>query len=1095
MRRAIISVLLLVGFLIASHAWADTNVSGTIGANTTWTLAASPYIVTGDVSVGSVSLPKPVLTIEAGVTIKFNAGRKLSIGWGGGGNGELQAVGTATQPITFTANTGTPSAGYWSGIWFSDPGASSSQLTYATVSYAGVTGNWGGIRIDTSSPTIRNTTVQNCAHSGITILNTSNPFIADTTLTSNPTGLSISYPGSASLQNFTIANSSGYAISADARTTLGTISGLTATGNGTNGIELRPNTVDLNTTWKNTGLPYVMTYGDVTVGRVSLPKPVLTIEAGVTVKFNAGRKLAIGWIGANGELQAVGTATQPITFTANTGTPSAGYWTGIHFFDTGASSSQLTYATVSYGGVTGNWGGIRIDTSSPTIRNTTVQSNAYAGVSVQGTSSPVLQNLSVQNNADAGIRLLGTTNNPTIVNCSFSGNVAGIVNGAPTNIVIARLNYWNNATGPSGSGPGTGQSVSTGVKFEPWLIANPSQPQFFTAFTQNNRTFNPAIGINTNMTTSTAESGDWMVTITNSSSTVVRTITGTGITANIVWDGKNDTGSDQPDGTYTYELASTSSGGTATHARGPTVLDRTRQLAITGLAVDQAFFSPNGDAIQDTAKLTGANLFDDTSWTVNVRNSTGTIVRTNASTGLSLSFTWDGRNGSGAMQPDGLYTLETIASNGTASVTGSPTTTLDNTLPAVSITNPASGQILSNVYQNGATNIDVNGSVGDANLTTWVLEQGTGAAPISWNGLASGYSPMSNATLYTWITLPLTNSLYSLRLRAWDRAGNWGVTQITSTVGNFKVSQSAVQINAGAGNTVTYTSAIPFALTQTLVMKNAAGQIVRALVNGISRAAGSYPDAWNGRSDGSTLLPDGPYFYVATVTDGPHTLIWDLTSQYSNDFTNVNDGLSIQLFDPFNNRPMTFSYNFSQPGQVSIGLTPNANGQVPSNCNAPNFCLAFNKYEESGPHTVTWAGVDDTGVYRPDVRKIGVVTQRYAFSKNAVVLFGTKPAVTNVTVTPAVFGPARGTQTVAFDLATYQNQTVSVVVSFLNQASRSVLRTISLPNEPVGHQTAVWDGRADNGALLSPGFYTVTVTATDAIGNQTKGQILTTIEY
>ncbi len=46
---------------------AQTNVSGIISTNTTWTLAGSPYIMTGGILVSS----GVTLTIEAGVTIQI----------------------------------------------------------------------------------------------------------------------------------------------------------------------------------------------------------------------------------------------------------------------------------------------------------------------------------------------------------------------------------------------------------------------------------------------------------------------------------------------------------------------------------------------------------------------------------------------------------------------------------------------------------------------------------------------------------------------------------------------------------------------------------------------------------------------------------------------------------------------------------------------------------------------------------------------------------------------------------------------------------------------------------------------------------------
>ena len=1292
MRRALTLLAISIGVLLAHHAEADTNVSGGISTSTTWTLAGSPYIVTGTISLGNASLPRPVLTIQPGVTVKFNAGTTLQIGfnyYGTTAEGELQAVGTASQPITFTANTATPSAGYWAGLQFYASGASSSLLKYATVSYAGVTGAYGGIRINASSPTIRNTTVQNCAHSGISLEAPSTSLIADTTLTSNPIGLYAAVGTSPSLQTVALTSNTGFAISVDPRVTFGTITGITATGNGTNATELRAwnASVDTSTTWKSFGIPYVAT-DNINVGNGSLPRPVLTIQPGVTVKFNAGKTMQIGFnyygTTINGELQAVGTSALPIILTANTASPTAGYWVGLQFYGSGASASHLTYATVSYAGVTSVSGGIRINGSSPAITNTTAQNNLHSGISVEGVStpqitsctltanvyglwvyspaspslqtlaltnntayaiildikvtlgtvsgitasgnatnavylssynlvldinatwknlgipyvvtsdvflggagppvltiapgvtlkfnadktmlvgynyygttingtlqavgtaaqpviftantatpsagfwrglqfyygasasqltnatvayggmngafggvrltnaSPTLNTVSLQNNAYAGINLEGTIT-PAILNCSFTGNTAGIVNNSPSNTVTARFSYWNSATGPSGSGPGTGQSVTAGVKFEPWLIAAPSQPQYFTTASHLNRTFNPAISVNTTIASTTTATGSWTITFTNTGGTVVRTVTGSSATPTVIWNGKNNSGTDQPDGSYTYELASIAAGGTATKARGTTIVDRTKQLTVTALAISQTFFSPNADTIQDTTTLSGTNPFDDTLWTINVKNSGGTTVRTGTSTALNLSFVWDGKNDSSVVQPDGAYTLQATASNGTASTLGSLGTTLDNTLPTTGIALPTSGQVLSNVYQSGSTNFNITGTVTDANFTNWTLDYGAGSNPSQWTRLNQGTTPITSALLNTWATDPVTNGLYTLSLQAWDRAGNKGILLRQTTVGNFRVTQAATQVNGATGGTVTYTSTIPFPLTQTLVLKNSQGITVRTLVNA-ARGAASFNDAWNARNDATILVPDGPYFYVSTVTDGVNTLVWDQTNQYVADtfMWGVTAG---PTYDPFKNQPMSLTYNFSQTGLVSVAFATTGNSHIPSGCPPPDFCFIIDKYEESGPHTLYWAGTDSTGKYRPEAGGVTVVSRRTTFAKNAVVVYGTKPVITNVSVTPPFYGPAVGSQAVALDLSTYQNQAATVVITFRNHGSLSILRTVTLTNQAPGHITTAWDGRADNGMWVAEGFYTVSASATDGLGNTSSGQILTTVKY
>ena len=377
----------LFAFGLLGRSAADTPVSGTISTNTTWTTAGSPYVLTGSVFVEGAGTP--VLTIQPGVTVKFNSAAALLIG--NGSAGSLSAVGTSGSLITFTAN-GSTTPGFWYGIRL-QANATATTIAYATVSYGGQASTYGGITVTGSSPTIQNVTSQNSNDSGIRI-NGGSPTITNCTLTNNPWGL-VPYgtgspnvsgttisnntaggiyllsPTVTSLQTVTIANNTGYAITQDAKVTLGTVSGLTVTGNTTNGIEVRGSTADVNTTWKKVGVPYILS-GYVYVEKNGTPTPVLTIEAGTTVKFNAGIILAIGNSYA-GSLSAVGTSVSPITFTAN-GSTTPGFWYGIRL-QANATATTIAYATVSYGGQASTYGGITVTGSSPTIQNVTSQNS------------------------------------------------------------------------------------------------------------------------------------------------------------------------------------------------------------------------------------------------------------------------------------------------------------------------------------------------------------------------------------------------------------------------------------------------------------------------------------------------------------------------------------------------------------------------------------------------------------------------------------------------------------------------------------------------------------------------------------------------
>src|SRR5438105_1208387 len=87
-----LSVVFLSLFVWMGQARAVTNVSGMINQDTTWSLANSPYVVTGSVTVAA----GVTLTIEAGVVVKF-PGTSLYV------DGTLLAQGTTSQPIVLTS--------------------------------------------------------------------------------------------------------------------------------------------------------------------------------------------------------------------------------------------------------------------------------------------------------------------------------------------------------------------------------------------------------------------------------------------------------------------------------------------------------------------------------------------------------------------------------------------------------------------------------------------------------------------------------------------------------------------------------------------------------------------------------------------------------------------------------------------------------------------------------------------------------------------------------------------------------------------------------------------------------------------------------
>ena len=333
--------------------WADvraapmkTDVSGTIITNTTWTLAGSPYILTGDLVVASGI----TLTVEPGAVVMGQGGTELKV------RGHLQAVGTPTQPITFTSATDS-GPHEWSGLVF-DGGTG--ELHQVMVRYAGqnnsvlgtCTGSnitvrgvlTGEVRIESSQVISE---VGACTpiypDYGLYVDN-SRVIVSDTLFSNNGNseydyGLyAIGASSVVTVTGSTFQNNPGWAVRVEAGNLHGaTLRGNTFSNNGKNRVLVVGGSVADGARLMPTGLEGYELDDDVTI-----PAEVtLTVEPDAVVMGQGGTELKI-----QGHLQAVGTVSQPITFTSATDS-GPHEWSGL-VFDGG--TGELHQVMVRYAG-------------------------------------------------------------------------------------------------------------------------------------------------------------------------------------------------------------------------------------------------------------------------------------------------------------------------------------------------------------------------------------------------------------------------------------------------------------------------------------------------------------------------------------------------------------------------------------------------------------------------------------------------------------------------------------------------------------------------------------------------------------------------
>lgn len=437
----ILFLFFLIILVFSPQAFAQTNVSGTISQNTTWTLApmppnnGSPYIVIGNITVN----PGVTLTIEPGVEVKFAGNYSLTV------NGTLSAAGTSSQNIRFTSNQTTPATGDWVGIRFLGSGTGTAQ--YSIIEYADK-----GLYLETATASITNNTIRN---------NNNAVYVKGS---------------SSSVTNNTISNNTEYAAVIEYPT--GTITSPdfnsnTYSGNNPNGIHLIPGPsgyIDRSTTLTKDNAPYIATENINVLSYPGVPAVAMTIQPGVEIRFDPGFGLNFTTFGGgNVALNAQGTQANPIVMISNAAAPAPGDWKGLYFSNaTVGSLTSIDYLNLSYAG-NSNTPAIFVDnvTQLFSISHSTIQNNSNKGFYILN-SSVNLSNNTISNNAAEGIYIEG----------KFSANVT------------------NNTISNSGSYPVTLKSAMAGpgipsLPLRPNLMGNtysnnnPNLIRVTTIFTNN----------------------------------------------------------------------------------------------------------------------------------------------------------------------------------------------------------------------------------------------------------------------------------------------------------------------------------------------------------------------------------------------------------------------------------------------------------------------------------------------------------------------------------------------------------------------------------------------------------------------------------
>ena len=454
----------------AEKGLASTNVGGLICANTTWTLAGSPYIVNSSSIVIGCNAE---LTIEPGVQVRFGSTFGMVVGYPGFGNGTLVARGTEELPIIFTSikdpcdpcNPAAP--GDWSRIHFSDYAIdancddsynylSGSILEHVIVEYAGY-GTWAAVFAEKSSPYLSYCEIRHNSYYGIQVDGTSAPHINinDCNVWDNSnTGIYIANGLGHRLTNNNVHHNYGNGIYLD-NCSNNAIGGNIIANNSAGGISFGSsgnNGISGNTITNNTGSGIGFYYNYYSGGGNNINGNTVTNNSAGGIYFSI---CSYSYGGGN-------------TITGNTITNNVAG--GINFFACIGSyggGNTITDNTVTNNTTDGSGGGMCFGghSGSNTITDNTVTNNTAGGsgggiyFEWDSGGDIISGNIITNNTADGaggGIRFGGsggnTINGNTIIDNMAGGAGGGIYFGSSGGSTLGGNDISSNTSGPEGGG-------------------------------------------------------------------------------------------------------------------------------------------------------------------------------------------------------------------------------------------------------------------------------------------------------------------------------------------------------------------------------------------------------------------------------------------------------------------------------------------------------------------------------------------------------------------------------------------------------------------------------------------------------------------
>ena len=592
---------------------------------------------------------------------------------------------------------------------------------------------------------------------------------------------------------------------------------------------------------------------------------------------------------------------------------------------------------------------------------------------------------------------------------------------------------------------------------------------------------------------------EWQAEIVAQNGNVVASFTwADSVPLTFAWDGRMMDGTLAPDGVYSYRIATVDRAGNPNASSISNIIIDTQATPIA-VSLDDAFFSPNDDGVQDTVTYS----FDVpvtagiARWRFDVASEAGGSVRSYGGTDDIPGFlVFDGRGDDQSVVAEGVYQglLQLDYVNGNRPQAASPGVTVDLTKPDGAVR--ADLTVFSPNGDGSKDVVTVFQETTAEELWTATIRDSDGAAVRSytWRGSADGVVAWDGRGADGVL---VADGSYEYRLSSTDRAGNTGVStpvavRLDTAETPAFVTTDASHFSPNGDRSVDRLSVLPrlqettaverYSLTIHQVGVAEDGAVAPPVRSFSGRAEVPTQFIWDGLDDAGNRVVDGDYLVTLDVLyeKGNHPIVRSSAFTVDTVFPTASVTTGYRLFSPDgdgNKDSLLIEQSSSQETLWEASILDADGATIRS------------MFWKGRLSDAQWDGKDENGNVVPDGLYRYEVGSRDAAGNAATatieqIQVDARRTPLFATVDSDGFSPNadrfRDNLSVGL-VAPLQDGLDRWQVSMVH-AERGVQRTLSgavpLPTE------LVWDGRTDDGRRAPDGLYVAEVSLEYAKGNR-----------